>query len=686
MGRYASRPPRGWGRRPASPLLPVGFLLLVLSTAPVGAEERPRSESGPAAPGSKPLEMEEVVVPGRRDLPGTGRADPVAFATVIRVDEVAHRALSIPDLLRHAVGVDVRGFGGLGGFATVSIRGSTAEQVPVFLDGVLLNSALSGSLDLGSIPLPEIERIEVYRGLTPPQFGAAGPGGVLNLVTRSATARPRSTFAASFGSFGTFEFSLSHSGPHPRGDFFALAYGQRSDGSFLFLDNNGTPLNPTDDEIVRRRNNGFFAAGGLLKTSVRLGERQRLCFTLEGSARAQGVPGIDALQSERASFDTRRIFGKADFEAPEIFSGAKLSVSAFASYGRDAFQDPAGELGLGARAATTSTLTPGLSTRLAASIGNAQVLAALVEYRHDGGDSLATTLGRMVSTTVSRHALALSVEDRILLWGGRILLNPSVRLDLLQSGLGGPIALDATNVEVGGKLGLKLALTPGLSWRGNAGRFFRPPTLIELFGDTGVIRGNPRLRPELGYTWDAGLTWEKRWPGPLRRALVEAVYFENRFEDLVVFLQNAQGAAIAENLAAATVRGVELSMALELGLGLALSGAYTFQRALSESPDATQGKLLPGRPQHKVSARMSFTRGDWRVFYDLLVIDGNFVDRLNRVLLDARVLHAAGFAWRAFPALTVSGEVQNFTDNRAVDLYRFPLPGRSFFAKLSAEL
>jgi vitamin B12 transporter len=630
--------------------------------------------------------MEEVVVPGRRDFPGTGRADPVAFATVIQVDDEAHRAQSIPDLLRHAVGVDVRGFGGLGGFATLSIRGSTAEQVPVFLDGVLLTSALSGSLDLGSVPLAEIERLEVYRGSTPPEFGAAGPGGVLNLVTRSATARPRSTFTASFGSFGTFEFSLSHSGSHPRGDFLALAHGQRSDGSFPFLDNNGTPLNPTDDEVTRRRNNGFFAAGGLLKTSLRFGERQRLSFVLEGSVRVQGVAGIDALQSERAGFETRRIFGKADFEAHELFFGARLRVSAFATHGRDAFQDPAGETGLGPREVTTSILTPGLSTRLTASLGSSQVLAALLEYRHDGGVSEATTLGRPVLTTVGRHAVALSVEDRILLWKGRMLLNPSVRLDLLHSGLGGPAAQEATHAEVGGKLGLRLSLAPGLSWRGNVGRFFRPPTLVELFGDTGAIRGNPHLRPELGYTWDTGLTLERRSLGRLSRALFEAVYFQNRFEDLVVFLLNAQGAAIAQNQAAATVRGVEISSALELGIGLAFSGSYTFQRALSESPDASQGKLLPGRPQHKVSVRMSLTQGDWRFFYDLLVVDGNYVDRLNRVLLEARVLHAAGFAWRALSALTVSGEVQNFTDNRAVDLYRFPLPGRSFFAKLSVKL
>jgi hypothetical protein len=36
------------------------------------------------------------------------------------------------------------------------------------------------------------------------------------------------------------------------------------------------------------------------------------------------------------------------------------------------------------------------------------------------------------------------------------------------------------------------------------------------------------------------------------------------------------------------------------------------------------------------------------------------------------------------PEIVLSLEVSNFTDNRVVDVYRFPLPGRSVFGKLAA--
>jgi iron complex outermembrane receptor protein len=667
-------------------LVPLGFFFLAATPRLARAQAQATPEEGKKPPPKKKVvPLREVVVVGRTDAPGAGRADPVAFATVIRPDEHRHRSVTVADLLRHAVGVDVQGMGGLGSFATVSIRGSTSEQVQVFLDGVLLNRASSGTLSLADLPLWQLERIEVYRGLTPAKFGAAGPGGVIHLISRAAAREPRTTFAASYGSFNTFDFSLTHSGPHSRGDFLASAWVQRSDGNFPYLDNNGTPLNPTDDEVVRRRNNAFGGAGGLLKGTVRVGERQLLRAMLEGMGRVQGVPGIDALQSDRAGFDTRRILGKVDWEHAGLVPGSRLLLSAFATWVRDDFSDPRGELGLGPRSTITSAGTPGMTARFTAALSAAHLVTALAEYRHDGGGSTSSAFGRETRIAIGRHSLALAAEDEISLWAGRLTLNPSVRLDAVASGFSGRVERDATDVYLGAKLGLRLGLATGLALRGSAGRFFRAPTLTELFGDTGLVRGNPDLRPEQGLSLDAGLTWEVRDLGPVKRLFAEAVYFESRLSDLIIFQLGAQGAAVAENQAAAMIRGVEVSTQLDLALGLTASGAYTFQRARSDSDDATLGKLLPGRPQHKVSARGAFTRGDWRVFYELLILDGNYVDRQNRVLLDARVLHGAGVSWRALPELTVSAELLNFTDNRAVDLYRFPLPGRSFFAKLVAE-
>ena len=68
--------------------------------------------------------------------------------------------------------------GGLGQFSTVSIRGSSAEQVLVLLDGVRLNTGGGGSVDFSTIPLDSIERIEVIRGGGTTLYGSDAIGGV----------------------------------------------------------------------------------------------------------------------------------------------------------------------------------------------------------------------------------------------------------------------------------------------------------------------------------------------------------------------------------------------------------------------------------------------------------------------------------------------------------------------------
>ena len=47
-----------------------------------------------------------------------------------------------------------------------------------------------------------------------------------------------------------------------------------------------------------------------------------------------------------------------------------------------------------------------------------------------------------------------------------------------------------------GKLGVAWAAGPRTSIRGSVGSFHRAPSLLELFGNRGALRGNPTLRPE----------------------------------------------------------------------------------------------------------------------------------------------------------------------------------------------
>lgn len=104
--------------------------------------------------------------------------------TVIRPEEFKGEQKTLPDMLREVPGVHVREVNGKGQYTTVTVRGSTAAQVGVFVDGVLTNLGGDAAVDISAIPVKNVERVEVYRGYIPSRFGGTFIGGVINIVTK----------------------------------------------------------------------------------------------------------------------------------------------------------------------------------------------------------------------------------------------------------------------------------------------------------------------------------------------------------------------------------------------------------------------------------------------------------------------------------------------------------------------
>ena len=100
----------------------------------------PSARAGEVEPPT--FEEEEVVVRLPR---AEAAADATASVTIVEASRFAGEAKTIAELVTTAPGVAVNQYGGLGQLATVSIRGSTADQVQVFLDGVPLNTAAGSS-------------------------------------------------------------------------------------------------------------------------------------------------------------------------------------------------------------------------------------------------------------------------------------------------------------------------------------------------------------------------------------------------------------------------------------------------------------------------------------------------------------------------------------------------------------
>ena len=161
--------------------------------------------------------------------------------TVIRPDDYKGEQTDLPDLLKMVPGVHVREVNGKGQYTMVSVRGSTAAQVGVFVDGVLFNLGGDAAADISTIPVHNVERIEVYRGYIPARFGGTLMGGVINIVTKRPT---KANVQASFGksSFGGYKGSLQIDAPLGGGALMVSINRDQSEGDFKYknFDNDRT--------------------------------------------------------------------------------------------------------------------------------------------------------------------------------------------------------------------------------------------------------------------------------------------------------------------------------------------------------------------------------------------------------------------------------------------------------------
>ena len=104
------------------------------------------------------------------------------------------------------------------------------------MDGVPLNIAEGGGVDISTLPLGDVERVEVYRGTTPLAFGEAALGGVVSITTRTPGAT-RVQARAAVGSFGTTFGDVSGGGRVGRLRFYLGAHVYSSQGDYPFLYN-----------------------------------------------------------------------------------------------------------------------------------------------------------------------------------------------------------------------------------------------------------------------------------------------------------------------------------------------------------------------------------------------------------------------------------------------------------------
>ncbi len=150
---------------------------------------------------------------------------------VVDTRKLQNREVNLNQLASQLPGIRVRESGGLGSDYNYSLNGMSGKSVRFFIDGIPMDR-YGSAYGIHNFPVTLVDRIEIYKGVVPPQLGSDALGGVVNLVTRN-TFHNYLDVSYSLGSFNTHRAALSTRRIHERSGLYI-----DFQGYFNYSDNN----------------------------------------------------------------------------------------------------------------------------------------------------------------------------------------------------------------------------------------------------------------------------------------------------------------------------------------------------------------------------------------------------------------------------------------------------------------
>jgi outer membrane cobalamin receptor len=600
---------------------------------------------------------ETIEVRGERPQ-GSPRA-PAAQGTVIETAQYAGEVRSVSELLLGSPGVSVHALGGPGQTATLSLRGASADESLILLDGIPLSGPGGGAPDLAALPATLLERMIVTRGVLGAQFGAGALGGAVELVPRSA--RAGTTFGAevSAGSFGTGRLALDAALPLANGSVLVALQGDRTAGSFEYARQLTPEIAGSPWYGFQRQNADATRGSGLLRLTQEMGAGVGMDVLLQGSLGERGLPGPASAPTPRTreldegSVGGVRLRGTAGPAAWSVRAFGRLDRIELR--GAQAFGDCADGTPDCPRDDQRSSSGRG-EAELALPVGDAQLFKLLLS---GGGEHAHGT----ATGAHGRSLLAAAISDDLALPAG-FSLHPAVRVD---------------------KAGTDSGVSPALQtqwqaapWtlRAGWGLSFRPATFTELHLDRGGVAANPRLRPERAWSVDAGAAFRRNG------VRLSAGVFWSEYRDLILYQLFPPARVKPFNAGQARIAGLELQAVMPLPAQLFAELSYSFLDTVDG-----EGHKLAYRAPHRVFARLA-RHGQRLEGY----AEAGFASAMPRNAFDtafvgSQLLLNAGAGVRVAGSLWLDLEAKNLLDNRTYeDLFQYPLPGLSIAVIARARL
>jgi vitamin B12 transporter len=487
-------------------------------------------------------------------------------ASVTILDGAALRAQGltlVADALRSAPAMTVVQSGSYGAQTSLFTRGGQNNYTKVLVDGVPLNDP-GGALDLGTLTLDDVDRIEIVRGPASVLYGSDAVAGVVQILTRRGSGARHLSADLRGGTYDTYDLGLDADG-HFGATSFSVGGGHHASGGIYRFNSS------------YRNDVGYASIGPALWNSGHARVFARYAdVTAHYPTDFTGAPvDPNAFRTER-----RTLIG-ADLGQRWSLVDATLALASNLADG--AVVDPPNDASGTLSEVRSHTLRQSADLRLSVpvmTLGSLSLGGAL-ERQHQA------------SPNAERRTAAGYVE--LLRALGSTTATLGARLD--HSSAYGDFG--TFRASVGRQLPSHFRL------RGTIGTAFREPSFVESF-DTPFSVANPSLRPERTTSWEVGVERRIGSAG----ATVGATYFHQRFVDLIDYRYAPPSSSTYENVARARAAGSEIELRIPKWGRVHADASYTWldtrvlQSGFDPTPLATlrAGGPLLRRPKHSASA------------------------------------------------------------------------------------
>jgi vitamin B12 transporter len=601
------------------------------------------------AQSQEPRSLKPVVVTATRSAQPL--SDLVADVSIIdRATIERSGATGVADVLARLPGIEISRNGGVGGTTSVFSRGGNSQHTAVYLDGVRLDTQSgSGGAAWESIPLAQIDRIEVLRGPAAAVYGSDAINGVVQLFTRKGQGPAAPYVGVAVGSHGLRKLDAGISGAVGTNSAFDYSLGMARETS-----------NGFDAQPQRLRVPGDFLStppGDGLRNPDQDGYRStsanaRLGFQINRAHRLEATLLANDLKSQYDDFSHDPASPVDDLAHTKLRAlGLNWHVQWSDSYStRLSVTDSYNWYETTPSSYLTTTNLRGYLFQNELRFGPHLVTAAL-ERREDELENDAVGPNR------SRTQNAVALGYGLVQGSHTVQLNARHDDD---SGFGGKST---------GSAAYGFAITPKLRMTASAGTAFRAPTLYQRFSEFGVSN----LQPETSRNLEAGLRYTD---GTNSLGLVA---YRNKVRNLITFV-DGPGACVSlfgcyDSVARADYKGITVSGSYVLSsmkLGVSLD--------LQNPRDLDSGKQLARRSKQHATLTADTHAGSWSLGAEAQFSGKRFDDEANTRVLSGYSLLNLSASTPIAKDWTLLARVDNLADKQYELARTYATTGRSFYA------